>query len=281
LPSRAAAVFAFAALLAVPCAIRANSLDNPNVPTGEGDAIFVVDAGGALEPIGVRRHGKFIDPGSTDGGPSDKLRMESNATIATHGNRVNVIFGGRIVATVQAKVANGEATIAVPPALHLNDNVFALASPTLGGHSASPRRAPAPAERAAALELAAHALGSVSPAKLAVVNLTAIDLGRGPALVGTLNLRGTGTPRTDRRLFFIAERHGNDWRTTLEHVQKITVTEPLLEEPREQLIDAIDLGEGALSVVTRQIGYDAHTYAIYSRAKTGWKQIYTGGGAAL
>ncbi|MBV8368196.1 MAG: hypothetical protein JO036_04600 [Candidatus Eremiobacteraeota bacterium] len=281
MPSRAATLFAFAALLGAPCAIRANSLDNPNVPTGEGDAIFVVDAGGALEPVGVRRHGKFIDPGSSDGGPSDKLRMESNATIATHGNRVNVIFGGRVVATVPAKVANGDATIVVPPALHLNENVSALASPSLGGHAASPRRAPAPAERAAALQVASKLLGDAAPSKLTVVNLTAIDLGRGPAIVGTINLRGSGSPRTDRRLFFIAERLGGELRATFAHVQKITVTEPLLEEPREQLIDAIDLGDGTLSVVTRQIGYDAHTYAIYSRTKTGWKAIYTGGGAAL
>ena len=43
----------------------------------------------------------------------------------------------------------------------------------------------------------------------------------------------------------------------------------------------IDLGDGGLSVVTRIIGYDAHTYAIYSRAKTGWKNVYGGGGVAL
>jgi hypothetical protein len=114
------------------------------------------------------------------------------------------------------------------------------------------------------------------------VNLTALDLGRGTALVGTVNRRGSGTPRTDKRLFFIAERDAaGALRTTLTNVQTIKVTEPLLEEPRETLIDAIDLGDGSLSVVTRQIGYDAHTYVVYSRTGGGWKNVYSGGGAAM
>ncbi|HEV3089570.1 MAG TPA: hypothetical protein VGX96_20380 [Candidatus Elarobacter sp.] len=282
MPNRAVTLFAAAMLLAVPFAALANSLDNPSVPTGEGDSIFVIGDGGYLEPIGVRRHGKFINPGSIDGGPSDKLRMESNATLATNGNKVHVIFGGRVVATVPVKIANGAATIAVPSSLHLSDNVSALASPTLGGTAKSPRRAPTTAERTEALKLAANAVGAASPAKLTVVNLTALDLGRGTALVGTVNRRGSGTPRTDKRLFFIAERDAaGALRTTLTNVQTIKVTEPLLEEPRETLIDAIDLGDGSLSVVTRQIGYDAHTYVVYSRTGGGWKNVYSGGGAAM
>ncbi|MDB5071010.1 MAG: hypothetical protein JWM87_2121 [Candidatus Eremiobacteraeota bacterium] len=80
--ARAAALTAIA-FLAAPLAVAAGSLDNPNVPTGEGDAIFAIDEGGFLEPIAVRMHGKFLKPGSTEGQPSDKLRMESNASIAT------------------------------------------------------------------------------------------------------------------------------------------------------------------------------------------------------
>ncbi len=290
MPSRAAAALAFAALLAVPFATCANgagktyvanSLDNPNVPTGEGDAIFVVYQGGALEPVGVRRHGKFIDPGSSDGGPSDKLRMESNATIAAHGNRVNVIFGGRVVATVPAKVANGDATIAVPPSLHLNDNVNALASPTLGGRAKSARRAPTAGERKAVLAEAAQELGAVPAAKLEVRNLTALDLGHGTAIVGTVNLRGSGSPRKDKRAFFIAEPGTSAPQFTLFNRQTITVSEPLLEEVSERFVDAIDLGDGQLSVVAVEVGYDAHTFAVYSRKGEGWKKVYTGGGAAL
>jgi hypothetical protein len=279
MPHRALIAFA-ALLLAAPCAARANSLDNPNVPTGEGDAIFAIGEGGFLEPIGIRRHGTFIDPGSADGGPSEKLRTESNAVVATNGNRVHVIFGGRVVATVPAKIANGAATIAIPPSLHLNGNVEALASPTLGGHAAKSRRAPTASERAAALAVAARTLGTTS-ARLVVDNLTALDLGRGTAFAGTVKLRGSGTPRTDKRLFFIAEPVGGALRATLVKPQTIKMVDPMLEYVGEHLVDAIDLGDGALSVVTRVLGYDAHTFAIYSRTQGGWKQVYTGGGAAL
>ena len=277
-----AAVLAALALAVTPLAASAQaSLNNPNIPTGAGDAIFAVGEGGSLEPIAVRMRGKFINPGSTDGEPSAKLRMESNASIATGGNRVHVIFGGRIIATVPAKVENGAATLTIPPSLHLSGNVNALASPTLGGHAKTPRRAPTPSERTAALALAAKTLGAPSLAKLEVRNLTAIDLGHGPTIIGTVNLRGAGARRTDKRLFLIAENVGGTLHPTLTNIQRITVTEPLLEEPAEYLVDAVDLGDGTLSVVTRIIGYDAHTYAIYSRSKTGWKNVYTGGGVAL
>jgi hypothetical protein len=268
------------ALVAAPPLAFAASVDNPNVPTGEGDAIFVVGEGGILEPVAVRAHGRFMSPGSNDGGPSDKLRTESNATIAAHGGRVHVIFGGRTIATVPAKVENGAATIAIPSSLHLNENVSALASPTLSGHAAHARRAPTAAERTAALAAAAGSAG-VAPSRFTVVNLTALDLGRGTSFAGTLNVRGSGTPRKDKRIFFIAEPSGGALKTTLFNLQTITVSEPMLEYVNETLVDAIDLGDGALSVVTRQIGYDAHTYQIYSRAGDGWKKVYTGGGAAM
>ncbi len=256
------------------------SLNNP-VPTGEGDAIFVVGEGGGLEPLALRRHGRFMAPGSNDGGPSEKLRMETNAALAVGGGRVHVVFGGRTIATVPAKVENGAASIVAPSALHLGGYVTALASPTLGGHPGAARRAPNGAERAAALALAAKAVGASSPAKLTVRNLTAIDLGRGMAVVGTLNLRGSGAKRHDKRLFLIAEPRGGALRTTLANVLSIAVTEPLLEESGEVLVDAIDLGDGKLSVVTNEIGYDANTYVVYSRSGSGWKSVYAGGGAAM
>lgn len=262
--------------LLAPCAAPA-----AGAPAAAGDAIFVLGEGGGLEPLAIRRHGKFVAPGSNDGGPSEKLRRETAAALAAGGNRVHVVFGGRTVATVPAKVENGAASIVIPPALHLGGYVTALASPTLGGHPAAPRRAPNAAERAAALALAAKAVGTASAAKLTVRNLTVLDLGRGTAVVGTLDLRGSGAKRHDKRLFLIAEPRGGALRTTLANVLAIDVTEPLLEESGEVLVDAIDLGDGKLSVVTNQIGYDANTYVIYSRAGSGWKSVYSGGGAAL
>ncbi|HZW53137.1 MAG TPA: hypothetical protein VFF00_03835 [Candidatus Elarobacter sp.] len=279
MPPRPAAVLA-AVLLFAPLAASAASVNNPNVPTGEGDAIFAVGEGGVLDPVAVRLHGKFLNPGSNEGEPSSKLRSESNASLLTAGSKVHVIFGGRTIATVPAKVENGAATIAIPPSLHLNLNVGALASPTLSGHAATPRRAPTAAERAAALGAAAKSTGVASPSRFEVSNLTAMDLGHGTAVVGTLNVRGTGTPRKDKRIFFIAEPVNGALRTTLLNLQTIRVTEPLLEEVSEHLVDAIDLGDGTLSVVTRMTGYDAYTYAIYTRKSGGWKNVYTGGGVA-
>ena len=281
MPNRAlAAAFTAIALLAAPLAVIAGSLDNPNIPTGAGDAIFAIDEGGFLEPIAVRMHGKFLNPGPTEGEPSAKLRMESNASIATGGNRVHIIFGGREVATVPAKVENGTATIATPPSLHIGGNVEALASPTLTGHAKSPRRAPTAAERKAALALAAATLDHANAAKLEVRNLTAMDLGRGTAYIGTIFLNGAKTTHKDRHLFFIAETVSGTLRATLANAQTIK-SDPELSGAGEGLVDAIDLGDGNLSVVTRELGYDAHTFAIYSRTKTGWKKVYEGGGLAV
>lgn len=262
-------------------AFPSSSLNNPNIPTGLGDAIFVVYEGGTLEPIAVRMKGKFIRAEPGNNGPSDRLRMEANASILTGGSKVNVIFGGRVIGTVPAKIANGVATISVPASLHLNHNVQALASPTLGGHAKSPRRAPTAAERKAVLDEAASELGASSAAKLEVRNLTALDLGHGTALLGTVNVRGSGSPRKDTRVFFIADPGTSAPTFTLFNRQTITVSEPLLEEVSERLVDAIDLGDGQLSVVTTLVGYDAHSFAIYSRKGEGWKKIYTGGGVAL
>jgi hypothetical protein len=274
------AAFAALVLFIAPLGAGAASVDNPNVPTGEGDAIFAVGEGGVLEPVAVRLHGKFLNPGSNEGEPSAKLRMEANASIATGGNKVHVVFGGREIARVPAKVENGTATISIPPALHVGGNVEALASPTLTGHAKSPRRAPTAAERKAALAVAAAALDHANPAKLEVRNLTALDLGRGTAFVGTVFLSGAATTHKDRHLFFIAEPVNGKLRSTLANAQTMQ-SNPELTGTGEALVDAIDLGDGSLSVVTRILGYDAHTFAIYSRTKTGWKQVYEGGGVAL
>jgi hypothetical protein len=255
------------------------SVHRTDVPTGAGDAIFAVGQTGALAPVAVRLHGTFRAAPPGPDGQDDRLRMDALAAIATHGNRVHVIFGNRVVATLRATVADGVATIAVPPALRLGGFVTALASPTLGARASSARRAAAPAERSGALAVAAARLGT-TPARLEVRNLAAIDLGRGIAVVGTLNLRGRAKPRVDHRLWFIAEQMLGRWTLTLANVQTITVSEPLLEEPSEYLIDALDLGGGSVGVVTRIIGYDAESYAIYTRRGAAWKSVYTGGGGA-
>ena len=119
-----------------------------------------------------------------------------------------------------------------------------------------------------------------SPARLTVRALTALDLGRGTAIAGTVNLRGSGAKRIDRRLFFVAEQTAGTWSFTLANVQTVTVSEPLLEDTAEMLIDALDLGNGKVGVVTRIIGYDASSYAIYTRSGAAWKLIFSGGGAA-
>ncbi|HEV2739552.1 MAG TPA: hypothetical protein VGU66_13300 [Candidatus Elarobacter sp.] len=197
---------------------------------------------------------------------------------------MHVIFGGRVIATVPAVVDPNqtEAHITVPPSLHLLGHVSALAS-TLGGYATSARRAPTAAERRRALGTAAATLHTTI-AHLTVRNLTAIDLGRGTAFVGTVDLRGTATPRTDKRLFFVDEQTDPETLVqSLHNIMTIKVTEPLLEEPAEYLVDALDLGNNTPALVTSIIGYDANTFAIYTRAKTGrsWTKIYGGGGAAM
>ena len=269
------ATLAASALIAAPYATRA-------LATPGTDAIFAIGDGGFLDPIAVRKDGTFVNPGSNDGGPSQSLAHDSIAALASAGNRVHVLFGGRVIATVPATIDHTQAHITVPPSLHLTGHVSALAS-TLGGYAKSPRRAPTAQERHNALGTAAAALNT-TVARLTVRNLTAIDLGRGTAFVGTVDLRGTGTPRTDKRLFFVDEVVSPGAIVqSLHNVMTIKVTEPLLEEPAEYLIDAVDLGNNTPALVTSIIGYDANTYAIYTRDKNGpgWTKIYAGGGAAM
>jgi hypothetical protein len=270
------AAFTASTLIAIPYATHA--LAEPGT-----DAIFAVGEGGFLDPIALRKNGTFINPGSNDGGPSQSLEKASMSALASAGNRVHVLFGGRVIATVPATVDHTQAHITVPPSLHLTGHVSALAS-TLGGYAKTPRRAPSAHERQFALAIAALNLKTTA-ARLTVRNLTAIDLGRGPAFVGTVDLRGTGTPRVDKRLFFVLDAgyRGTGFVQALTNVQTINVTEPLLEEPAEYLVDAVDLGNNTPALVTSIIGYDANTYAIYTRDKKGpgWTKIYAGGGAAM
>ena len=262
------------ALIAAPQAPRALAAGNA------GDAIFAVGDGGILEPIAVRRDGKFINPGSNDGGPSQTLQNAALTALASAGNTIHVIFGGRVIATVRAKTDHGQATIAVPASLNATGHVTALAS-TLGGYAKSARRAPTANERHQALGTAAAKLNT-TVGRLTVRNLTAMDLGHGTALIGTVDLRGTGKPRTDKRLFFVDEVVSPTvLLQSLANVQTIKVTEPLLEEPAEYLVDAVDLGNNTPALVTSIIGYDANTFAIYTRKGRNWTSIYAGGGAAM
>jgi hypothetical protein len=270
------AAFTASTLIAIPYATRA--LAEPGT-----DAIFAVGEGGFLDPIAVRKGGAFITPGTNDGGPSQSLEKATISALASAGNRVHVLFGGRVIATVPATIDHTQAHITVPPALRLTGHVSALAS-TLGGYAKTPRRAPSDHERRFALAIAALKLNTTA-GRLTVRNLTAIDLGRGTAFVGTVDLRGTGTPRVDKRLFFVLDAgfRGTGFVQALSNVQTIKVTEPLLEEPAEYLVDAVDLGNNTPALVTSIIGYDANTYAIYTRDKKGpaWTKIYSGGGAAM
>jgi hypothetical protein len=272
------ATLAVGALIAVPHATRALAGGSA------GDAIFAIGESGDLDPVAVRKGGTFVNPGSNDGGPSQSLQNATNAALASAGNHLHVIFGGRVIATVPAATDPHRAGthITIPPSLHLAGHVMALAS-TLGGYATSPRRAPTAHERQFALATAAAKLNTTA-ARLTVRNLTAIDLGHGTAFIGTVDLRGTDTPRVDKRLFFVNEPHGPGVTVqSLANVQTITVSEPLLEEPAEYLVDALDLGNNTPAIVTSIIGYDANTYAIYTRSKPGpgWTKIYAGGGAAM
>jgi hypothetical protein len=264
---------------AAPATTSAGAATTP-APIGQGDAIFAVNETGNLTPVAVRKNGSFFAAPNSSETQSDQLRLEALAAISSHDDRVHVIFGNRVIATEPVTIVNGAAAIPPPPTLHLNGNVEALASPTLGASSGHARRAPTHAERAAALALAAGRLNA-PPARLTVLNLTAIDLNRGTAFVGTINLPGTSKPRHDKRMFFVAETVNGKLTLTLANIQAITVTEPLLEEVNEYLIDALSLGNAATAIVTRDDGYDASTFNIYTRSKTNlWQKTYSGGGTS-
>lgn len=239
-------------------------LATPGTP-GDG-TIFVIQGDGAMTPVAVRSGETFVQPPSTA-----KTAPLSN---------VHLIFGDRTVASVPVTTSNGKPSITVPSNVHLGGNIDALASPSLNGAASTPRRAPTAAERASVLIAAATKLGT-EPSYLQVRNLTAIDLGRGTALAGTVNWPGTASPRTDHRVFFVAETIDGKRTMTLWNVQTITVTEPLLEEPAEYLVDALDIGHNKVGLVTHIIGYDADAYTIYTRENNTWKSTYAGGGVAL
>jgi hypothetical protein len=239
-------------------------LTTPATP-GDG-TIFVVQGDGAMTPVAVRSGETFVQPAS--------------AAKAAPPSNVHLIFGDRTVASVPVTTSNGKPSIAVPPNIHLGGNVDALASPSLNGTAGTTRRAPTAAERASVLIAAATKLGA-EPSGLQIRALTAIDLGRGTAVAGTLNWPGRGSPRTDHRVFFVAETIDGKRTMTLWNVQTITVTEPLLEEPAEYLVDALDIGHNSVGLVTHIIGYDADAYTIYTRSGERWKSAYAGGGVAL
>ncbi len=240
----------------------------------EGDAIYVVNAIGALEPVAVRIGTTFAKPGSNDGG-SPGIAEKARRALVAGGGRVHLIFGRQIVATLPVVNDGGNGGIVVPQAVPLGGQVLALASPTLGGSAAVARRGPAVEERDAAVALVARRLG-VRPDRIETSGLAEFDLGRGQAIVGSA--RAVVGSRVDARAFFIVERSGGPPSLTLFAVSK----SPLDAESgpgSETLVDALDARDGQTLVVTRVTGFDAHTFAIYERTAAGWKRTYTGGGS--
>src|SRR5665213_2215380 len=132
-----------------------------------------------------------------------------------------------------------------------------------------------------------YSAGSSSSGSVTVIFWTLRSVAAYLPLVGSrtmktrLSVRGTTTPRTDKRVFMVLEPTNGKYAATLLNVQKITVTEPLLEEPAEYLVDTLVLDAKTPALVTHVIGYDADTFTIYTRAGASWKSIYTGGGAAM
>jgi len=96
---RLALAAAFTAGALLPTSFATRTLAEPGA-----DAIFAIGEGGFLAPIAVRKNGTFINPGSNDGGPSESLAKASIAAVASAGNHVHVLFGGRVIATVPATI---------------------------------------------------------------------------------------------------------------------------------------------------------------------------------
>jgi hypothetical protein len=244
-----------------------------------GDALFAVNAFGALEPVAVRVGNGYANAPSSNEAPDTALAEKARAALVEANDRIHLVFGRQTVATLPVVDDGGNGGIVVPPTVPLGGRVFALASPTLGGSSALSRRGPDPNDRSAVLALAARRIGART-SQCRFVALTELDLGRGPAIVGSVIVAGTNEPRVDRHLFFVAELRNGTYELTLAVADRVVVTDPNLAETGEALIDAVDLRNGATILVSRVTNAEAHTFVIYARTADGWRQAYTGGGSA-
>jgi len=232
-------------------------------------------------PRVLERYGLAHPPSAPAGGTVSVVDADGAlVSVVSRGGDVQPAAGAALAPPQNVQLILGDRTVTGVPVASTGHGPTPPASRAVSGSGSTMRRAPTASERATILTAVATKLGA-APSELEVRDLVATDLGRGPAFAGTVNLRGDGAPRVDRRVFFVDETIDGRRTMTLWNLQWVTVTEPLLEEPAEYLTDALDIGHGKIGLVTHLVGDDADAYTIYTRDGATWRSAFAGGGVAF
>lgn len=260
----------------------ASTQQTPPQRTVAGTVIFAVNKsseGVTLDPIVIVNNGQYIDPLPDN----EAFVNEVGAKYLSSGQKHRVIFGGSEAGTVtvgnrhEFGLTTGGS---IESSIKLSEDVMALAT-TSGrlGAKQSSRRAPAPQERAAMLDLMkeAYRQKGVTAARLAkvqVINITAIDLDAD----GTAELIGSFFIRDQNyntwALFLIAEARNNRYQPGLTWYRKSGEADVEVR----RLIDILDLeGDGVAEVFVTSSYYESTDFTIYKKEKGAWRSVYQGG----
>ncbi|MDQ2976764.1 MAG: hypothetical protein M3R69_15315 [Acidobacteriota bacterium] len=252
-----------------------------------------------LEAIALIDHGQFKAPGG--------LKNREAASFVTkylpNGRKFFVVFGGGAAGTInltESGLGCNDLIYAIGPfspgslgVSRIHGQVKGLATNSdMIARSEIWRRAPAAAERAAAVDLAkaifaGKGLTPAQLAKLETVNLTAIDVdGDNRAeLVGTFKVPSDAN-RTPRYVFLIAEGEGGSYQTVFSSYRYLPKSD-IYNSGEETLIDYLDLDrDGTAEIVTGYTGVRDQGYHIYRRVNgrpgtngagdvnSSWKIVY-------
>jgi len=233
-----------------------------------------------MEPVVIMIGGKYTEPAADTEAATKKF---SDAYFRT-GRQYRMIFGGGDAGslTVQSYEAdqcfNLVAKVSAETTARLGGEVQALAlSSDKIGKGPSSRRAPAEAERAAALEVARavygqRGVGAALVRKMKTVNLTATDIERDGKfeLLGTFQIDAGN--EVMHNLFIIFEpTAAGKYKAAWNWYQKGS-------EDRK-LVDVADLdGDGTAEVIAEGFEIENNFYVIYKRRKGAWRPVYQGGG---
>jgi hypothetical protein len=242
-----------------------------------------------IDPIVMISGGRFIAPPAgvdeTPGQFSDTPQSSGfAATYFRSGQTYQLLFGGGKIGTATVLKRSNRQCISLAASVRLQTSVklggwvMALATnSTALGLPESSRRAPAPDERSAVLNLVKRTYGQRSvPAallkKITVTNLTAVDLDRD----GNAELIGSFRIEQDAKaylLFLIVGKRGGAYKIELQRYDQSH------EESGEDFVDQLDVdGDGIGEVITEVSGYETWDYAIYKKRAGTWQRVYKGGG---
>jgi hypothetical protein len=207
------------------------------------------------------------------------------------GRTYRLISGGGEAGSVAVKkwsegCNSVHAEVTPSTSVRLGGQVKALATSSASlGKSASARRAPTDAERAAVMTLVNSIYsqnrtpaGLISSIK--VTNLTATDLDGDGNYEFIGSFTSAAKNKFERDLFLITHQQGAAMRSDF---AKFQAYQPPPEEFLSGIdfIDQLDLdGDGMGEVFATQAGFDAYAYLIFKKVGGRWRQVYQGMGDA-